>query len=154
MSSYYDWELQTYNWKDEAACNEADPRLFTTLERGEPEVLGLGAEELRNLNLENFEDAVSYCDRCPVLTTCKSAATQDDLDWTVRGGELPLLFQGKPTVRGKKTVLNANGDWKCGQGHFVDAGDVRCPVCRRASLKAYNLRKREGRITAGQRNKA
>lgn len=143
---YYQWEPSLYFWQDEAACKDADPKLFMFLEGQSQDSIGLNHDERIRINYENHEDAKSYCDRCPVLLQCRESATEDDLDWTVRAGMSPRAFSGRPVGR----PSNRDRD-VCANGHRKVAGQ-HCMKCRSEQAERYRDRQRANRaaVKAGR----
>lgn len=54
------------NWPSHAACRDADPELFGQADVVELRGIGKGSAE----TLPRIQDALSYCDRCPVKRDC------------------------------------------------------------------------------------
>lgn len=137
------WEVETSHWSDGAACSDADPELFTIIERGSKRAARMTDLERLDLNKENHEDAKSYCDRCPVLDACLANASQDDLEWTVRAGRSPLMFTGltpgRPVRRSETYRSNI-----CGQGHYREIGK-KCKRCENDRQVERRQRERENR---------
>jgi hypothetical protein len=143
-------------WQDNAACKGADPVLFELLNEDHPASEALNRTDMFHQNVENFEDAATYCERCPVLAECLASASDDDLDWTVRGGRTPRKFTGLPVGRPRKHNPNSgkrnkivNGKKRCSKGHEYDVNAARCPQCR-ATYKKWYLR--EVRLKAGKKD--
>jgi hypothetical protein len=141
MKSQYQfgWETELYFWSDEAACKDADPKLFVTIERGSREAARMSEEDRLIINNENHLDALSYCDRCPVRQRCLEEADDSDLEWTVRGGNTPGSYSGKPVGR-----PSSRGLPKCGNGHVKEPGK-QCPQCRLDQHKRYRDREKANR---------
>ena len=135
-------EPQLYVWQDDAACSGADVNLFAMLDPDEPALEGLSPTELDEVQAERFDDAQSYCDRCPVRGDCLKSATSADRKYTIRGGQLPKSYEppkNKPKFR------------KCRNNHVVPATDYRCLRCRRDREKERRARNAEMvRFRAGQ----
>ena len=144
MKSQYqfNWETELYFWSDEAACKDADPKLFVTIERGSREAARMSEEDRLIINNENHLDALSYCDRCPVRQRCLEEADDSDLEWTVRGGNAPGNYSGKPVGRpGSRTLP------KCRNGHVKEPGQ-RCLQCKVDQRSQYNERQKANRAAA------
>ncbi|TDV47776.1 transcription factor WhiB [Actinophytocola oryzae] len=61
------------DWRDRAACRDADPELFFPVSD-----MGPGARQIA--------DAKAVCGRCPVRTQCLDYAVETGLDHGVFGG--------------------------------------------------------------------
>src|SRR5882757_4022014 len=76
----YDWEgFVVQEWQDHAACSGVDPALF--------DVDGRKSAEREAKILK----ALSFCNECPVSGECREAASPEDLAYTVRGGQVPVV---------------------------------------------------------------
>ena len=82
-------------WRDEAACSGMDPAMFELKDGDRSEA-----------DFEFYEASTLICKRnCPVKSECFFSATDDDLNHTIRGGNLPRQLsrfkRGRPKGGGR-----------------------------------------------------
>ena len=133
-----------YIWQDDAACKGADPVLFEILNKDHPASEGLDLVEQVEQTRENFEDAATYCDRCPVRAACMADATPEDLHWTFRAGVIPGAFSGKAIGRPPSIHTHyetVGGVKRCRKNHEYDASLTRCPQCKVIYKRWYQKKK-------------
>lgn len=119
-------------WQDDAACLFSDPNLFD-----------LNALDPKSQAVQKFKAAQKICSTCPVRDMCEETATQGDLEYSVRGGKLPLKFnpvsQGRPRTVSNGLCLKGHDNWVVRPGK---RGGRRCATCHseesRARRKAKN----------------
>ena len=75
-------------WQDEAACKGVDPNVFVT-PRGGP-----------------VTEALTYCDRCPVVEECLEVALADPLIFGVWGG---MSRRQRKIERKRRGILGLRG---------------------------------------------
>ncbi len=107
-------------WQEDAKCGSYPSEWFNVLDHDSPGMEGKSRRELLFLNLANYGLAEEVCIECPVFFQCKQDATEDDLKYTVRGGEKP-------------TILTATNLCKSGRHELSEPG--RCKECH-AEIKA------------------
>lgn len=122
--------LNNTHWRLNAACsNRTDLLWFYTLKSDMPEL----------------EEAREVCLKCPARSECLKSATDYDLDWTIRGGELPKAALDRPTpsMVTLPYVPRAIKSGRCGQDrHDVTTeGDLyiygRKAQCRKCMAERY-----------------
>lgn len=79
----------TDDWRDRAACRDADPELFFPISE-----LGPGARQLT--------EAKAVCARCPVRERCLDYALDNGLDHGVFGGTTDT--ERRQLIRRRQTV--------------------------------------------------
>lgn len=125
-------ESEVTHWETSAKCAGMDPE---------------------NFFYEGSDTAVrlykgrNACYSCPVRRECLDAATEDDLQWSVRGGRLPLAMKDResgPSGRVKSDSPPEIPPSRCGKGHDrewyhedVDTWRPHCPSCSAARAWAY-----------------
>ncbi len=83
------YSKQPDDWREQANCVGYPPEWFEMIERGSPLSEGLSYAQLALLNRRNHQAAGEVCIECPVFFECRDSATEDDRNFTVRGGEPP-----------------------------------------------------------------
>lgn len=110
-----------YVWTDDAACRGVNPELFQVSQVGDPGLEGISTRHLRDLNDRKVQDAQKYCESCPVKKTCRATASESDLYWSVRGGEVPTILVPLPgggKAKPPAFPLDDYVDWTCAScGH-------------------------------------
>lgn len=135
-------------------CVQKGSQAFTYLELGDPGVpegtkRGLG---IRRFNEERLLEAADSCYDCPKMLKCGETASEVDLYWTVRGGELPTALQG-----GRKEDVVPTADTSdyfpklCKHGHNdwrprKNVKGVYCHTCMKARA---GEKRAEGRANEG-----
>lgn len=130
------------HWADRANCKGKAFELFEYQDKDSPLAKGMSFRERIEFNTTNFELAAEICIECPVFFECKKAATDDDLTWTVRAGEIPTRFTYE-----KQLGEGYSGPGKprtCQRGHYLEGGG-RCKVCKREAMRLarQNRKKKE-----------
>lgn len=119
----------TETWRDRALCATFDWTLFQVIELDSPIAYGLTPAQVWSYNQRNHEIARDICMDCPVMVACREAATGQDLDWTVRGGEGPELPSVKTIAKRppkcKHRKLTPGTKWKDMQQSDLPA----CEIC-------------------------
>lgn len=119
------------HWADQAQCKGKAFELFEYQEKDSPLAKGMTYRERLEFNTTNFELAAEICIECPVFFQCKEAATDEDRQWTVRGGEEPTRFQYERA----QGVLDSTGKGRtCQRGHYLEFGG-RCKLCKREARR-------------------
>lgn len=118
-------------WQDLAACGAADPDDF------EPAFLNgtNAAERTRATNEARFRRASEICKSCPVLQECKENATNTDMWYTYRAGEVPGIWE-KHQEKGRIVTLTRSTapQGRCKNGHddwAIWGGRPKCRTCDR-----------------------
>ena len=135
------------SWKDDAACNGSDPKLF---ELDNPVRWMSGVEEEQAYEL--IAQGLKICSNCPVRSACKLNSNEEDRYWTTRGGQPPeglfpdtdhpdtVRLRSNPQKGGRKRAE------LCPKGHNNwrerGNGSRRCVDCAREDDKS---RPRRGR---------
>lgn len=83
------------SWHAEAACSMYSWYLFELVDYDNSIAKGLTFAQLWSFNQRNHELGRSICDTCPVRARCLKEATNEDLRWTMRGGEGPKSTIGQ-----------------------------------------------------------
>lgn len=128
------------NWLDQAACKNADPRIFYAF------------------TAEDHHTALTYCQVCPVTVQCanRRIETERALDtgtpgvwggirWTTNTKRLRRAVKGNPNL------YRTPNAYKCNQGHprtlentyTAPDGRKHCRICRTQS-KQRQLREATG----------
>lgn len=146
-----DLDLSSTDWMEGAACAGKDSKFFDYSEN-----------LTRKENAENMREGVQYCEFCPAKEACLEEADRVDVQWTVRGGLLPLILSpGRtdqavtPRVNGPQRMSDA--DWMakqkknpkylllleqskgklrvCRNHHEVPALMKKCSICSNAHTR-------------------
>lgn len=157
-----------YIWQDDAACAFWPATLFDLISTDDPIARDIEGskfkveEEVRQLNIANFEKAGEICASCPVLEQCKAETTTGDRAWVFRAGMWPTKFTGKrrgrprsKTPRPEPKAPNPNRNLPveertCRRGHkgyMRLKPDGKGTVCR----ECHNLRERQRRLRNGSK---
>lgn len=110
-------EIQIPEWHSQAACSGMNPSGFM-LRDMDSMVVG-NSNDLWKLNDERVKAAQTVCHSCPVRQECFDDANEEDLNWTVRGGQRPRALtvpRGRPK-KGAPENLHSRNEKPCTRGH-------------------------------------
>jgi hypothetical protein len=139
------------DWRDSAACLDADPEVFEIID--EDHILGKGLTISERIKLTSsfFEIAKYACSHCVVLDECWDAATLEDREWTYRAGRAPSKFSGKLPGRPKGFSPNDTSyikEKRCSRGHVVPPDLARCPTCGKARKARWREKQKAAALAA------
>lgn len=134
-------DISPERWEEQANCRGKAFELFEYQDTDSPLTQGMTYKARMEFNRVNYELASEICIECPVMVACGEAATPEERQWTVRGGQMPGRFQleakrydhnGRPRSKGDDRI--------CQRGHHVKGGG-RCPACKKATNERARQRK-------------
>lgn len=120
------------SWHEEAACSMHSWYLFELVDYDNSIAKGLTFAQLWNFNQRNHELGRSICETCPVKATCAEKASNEDLRWTMRGGEGPKSTIGQTGDRRVPRCKHRKFDPK--QSVAVRLADL--PACDQCAKQA------------------
>lgn len=145
----YEWETEkAWIWQDDAACAFQPPTLFEVAFEGDPVAEGLAVNEIKDLNAANLEAAKKICDSCPVRHLCYSNSSEDDFQFTMRAGIMPLRYNETPQGRPRKDAEPAPKVDACKRGHedwTTKNGRRRCRTCINISQRDRAAKAKKGK---------
>jgi hypothetical protein len=127
---------ESQDWKKRAACKDEDPELFTLVDvehvPSPGEVNGEVVKEASSWmkNKMNLEQAEQICFRCPVKKECWDDSSEEDKQWTMRGGAWPEMYR-EPT----------NVEPECADGHDWAEFTEENKDCRHCGYKRFHAAK-------------
>lgn len=122
------------SWHEGAACSMYSWYLFELVDYDNTIAKGATFAQLWNFNQRNHELGRSICETCPVKKTCLKQATNEDLRWTMRGGEGPKATIGQTGDRRVPRCEHRKYDPK--QSRAVRMADLpACDHCARSADK-------------------